>query len=63
MANKIDKINREALKLNLREFSHQISNGHPFAVRDHVFPVSSKTGRMIRSFEERHPHKVGGERL
>lgn len=47
VANKIDKINREALKLNLREFTYQISNGHPFAVRDHVFPASSKTGEGL----------------
>ena len=47
VANKIDKINREALKLNIREFTYQISNGHPFAVRDHVFPASSKTGEGL----------------
>ena len=47
VANKIDKINREALKLNLREFTYQISNGHPSAVRDHVFPASTKTGKGL----------------
>jgi GTP-binding protein EngB required for normal cell division len=47
VANKIDKINRESLRLNLREFTYQISNGHPFAVRDHVFQASSKTGEGL----------------
>jgi GTP-binding protein EngB required for normal cell division len=47
VANKIDKINREALRLNLREFTYQISNGHPFAVRNYVFQASSKTGEGI----------------
>jgi GTP-binding protein EngB required for normal cell division len=42
-ANKIDKVDKEELKVNLEEFIHQMGKGYPFAVGEHVFPVSAKT--------------------
>lgn len=42
-ANKIDKRNRKDIEVNLEEFIRQLSNGHPSAVSDYVFPVSAKT--------------------
>ena len=42
-ANKIDKMNKEQLEVNLEEFTHQIGKGYPFAVDAHVFPVSAST--------------------
>lgn len=46
-ANKMDKTNKEELEANLKEFMYRISKGHPFAVREHVFPVSAKTGEGL----------------
>jgi len=42
-ANKIDKADKEELEVNLEEFIHQIGKSYPFAVGEHVFPVSAKT--------------------
>jgi GTP-binding protein EngB required for normal cell division len=42
-ANKIDKVDKEELKVNLEEFIHQMGKGYPFSVGEHVFPVSAKT--------------------
>jgi len=42
-ANKIDKTNKKDIEVNLEEFIHQLSNGHPSAVSECVFPVSAKT--------------------
>ena len=46
-ANKIDKADKEELEVNLEEFIHQIGKGYPFAVGEHVFPVSAKTGEGL----------------
>lgn len=46
-ANKIDKADKNEINDNLKEFIHQISNGHISAVADKVFPVSAKTGEGI----------------
>jgi GTP-binding protein EngB required for normal cell division len=46
-ANKIDKVNRRELEVNLEEFMHQIGKGSPFAVGEHVFPVSARTGEGL----------------
>jgi GTP-binding protein EngB required for normal cell division len=42
-ANKIDKVDKEELKVNLEEFILQMGKRYPFAVGEHVFPVSAKT--------------------
>jgi small GTP-binding protein len=46
-ANKIDKRNKSEININLQEFIHQISNGHPMEVKDNIFPVSAKTGEGL----------------
>jgi GTP-binding protein EngB required for normal cell division len=46
-ANKIDKVDKEELEVNLEDFMHQIGKGSPFAVGEHVFPVSAKTGEGL----------------
>jgi len=69
-ANKIDKADKEELEVNLEEFIHQIGKGHPFAVGEHVFPVSAKTGEGLGALKNsihkrlvakgyRTPFKVG----
>jgi len=69
-ANKIDKLDKEELEVNLEEFTHQIGKDYPFAVGEHVFPVSAKTregmGALKNSIHERlvakgygTPFKVG----
>ena len=50
-ANKIDKKNKREIKANLKEFMHQISNGHPMEVEDYIFPVSTKTGEGLESLK------------
>jgi GTP-binding protein EngB required for normal cell division len=46
-ANKIDKVDRKELEVNLEEFMHQIGKDSPFAVGEHVFQVSAKTGEGL----------------
>jgi len=46
-ANKIDKVDKKEIDVNLKEFMHQVSTGHTLAVSDHVFPVSAKTGEGL----------------
>jgi GTP-binding protein EngB required for normal cell division len=69
-ANKIDKVNKEELEVNLEDFKHQISKDSPFAVGEHVFPVSAKTGEGLGALKNsihkrlvakgyRTPFKVG----
>ena len=69
-ANKIDKAGKEELEVNLVEFTHRIGKGYPFAVEEHVFPVSAKTreglGALRNSIHKRlvakgyrTPFKVG----
>jgi len=69
-ANKMDKADKKELEVNLEEFIHQIGKGHPFAVGDHVFPVSAKTGEGLDALKNsihkrleakgyRTPFKVG----
>jgi GTP-binding protein EngB required for normal cell division len=69
-ANKIDKVNKEELEVNLEDFMHQIGKGSPFAVGEHVFPVSAKTGEGLGALKNsihkrlvakgyRTPFKVG----
>lgn len=69
-ANKIDKADKEELEVNLKEFTHRIGKGYPFAVGKHVFPVSAKTreglGALKNSIHKRlvakgyrTPFKVG----
>ena len=69
-ANKIDKVDRKVLEVNLEEFMHQIGKGSPFAVGEHVFLVSAKTGEGLGALKNsihkrlvakgyRTPFKVG----
>jgi GTP-binding protein EngB required for normal cell division len=69
-ANKIDKADKEELEVNLEEFIHRIGKSYPFAVGEHVFPVSAKTreglGALKNSIHKRlvakgyrTPFKVG----
>ena len=46
-ANKIDKASEEEIAVNLEEFMHQVSGGHPQAIEDYIFPVSAKTGEGL----------------
>jgi len=46
-ANKIDKADKEELGVSLEEFKHRMGKGYPFAVGEHVFPVSAKTGEGL----------------
>jgi len=50
-ANKIDKTDTTELDATLHEFRHRISNGHPSAVADNVFPVSAKTGEGLSALK------------
>jgi GTP-binding protein EngB required for normal cell division len=52
VANKIDKVNKEELEVNLEEFMRQIGKGSPFAVGEHVFPVSAKTGEGLGALKD-----------
>jgi len=45
--NKIDKVGRKELEVNLAEFMYQIGKVSPFAVGEHVFPVSAKKGEGL----------------
>jgi len=69
-ANKIDKVNKEELEVNLEDFMHQIGKDSPFAAGEHVFPVSAKTGEGLGALKNfihkrlvakgyRTPFKVG----
>jgi len=69
-ANKIDKADKEELEVNLEEFTHRIGKGYPFAVGEHVFSVSAKTGEGLGALKNsiqkrlvakgyRTPFKVG----
>ena len=46
-ANKIDKIDKNEVDANLKEFINQVSNGHPSNVTGFIFPVSAKTGEGL----------------
>ena len=50
-ANKIDKVDKEEIEANLKEFMYRISNGHPLEVAGYVFPVSAKTEEGLGSLK------------
>lgn len=50
-ANKIDKVDKEEIEANLKEFMYRVSNGHPLEVASYVFPVSAKTGEGLGSLK------------
>jgi GTP-binding protein EngB required for normal cell division len=52
VANKIDKVDKEELEVNLEDFMRQIGKGSPFAVGEHVFPVSAKTGEGLGALKD-----------
>lgn len=59
-ANKIDKVDRKELEVNLEEFMHQIEKGSPFAFGEHVFLVSAKTGEGLGALKNSiHKRLVG----
>ena len=51
VANKIDKADKEALRVSLQEFIRSIGDDDPEKVAERVFPVSAKTGEGLSALK------------
>jgi GTP-binding protein EngB required for normal cell division len=60
-ANKIDKVDKREIEINLQEFRKRIDNGDLSAVTSKIFPVSAKTGEGLGILKNTIHHKLVSE--
>ena len=57
-ANKIDKVDKREIEINLQEFIERINNGDLSTVTRKIFPVSAKTGEGLSTLKNTIHHKL-----